>query len=73
MKKIPLKSVTDLLGNWNVLNENLLTLNEAEVKTLLAWEKEHANRITFIMRLHSRMNKLRRERERRVYAKKILK
>ncbi len=58
-----------LLGNWNTLNENLMGLSEQQVGRLLTYEKHHNNRITFILRLHSRLNKLRRERERRVLVK----
>lgn len=61
-----------LLGNWNTLNEDLLSLKEPDVVQLLEYEKKHANRITFVLRIHSRLNKMRRERERRVIAKGII-
>lgn len=56
------------LRNWNVLNEMLMGYKEKDVAFLLDHETKHANRITFTMRLHSRLTKLRRERERKVLA-----
>jgi hypothetical protein len=58
----------ELLGNWNTLNKGLMKLTEAEVALLLAHEQRTQNRITFTLRLHSRLNKLRSERERRALA-----
>lgn len=59
-----------LLQNWNYLNGKLMGLRESEVAELLLHEQKRKNRITFVMRLHSRLNKLRRERERSVLAAK---
>jgi hypothetical protein len=58
-----------LLDNWNTLNASLMKLKEKEVALLLSHEQSSRNRITFTLRLHARMNKLRSERERRVLAK----
>jgi hypothetical protein len=58
-----------LLKNWNTLNAALMDLTEREVAQLLSHEQENDNRITFILRLHARMNKLRSERERRALAR----
>ncbi len=62
-------SLIELLRNWNKLNARLMKLDEIDVAWLLAHEKRNSNRITFVMRLHSRMNKLRRERERQELAR----
>lgn len=61
------KAVVDLrlLDNWNTLNASLLRLTEEQVGALLAHEQAHKGRLTFTLRLHSRINRLRRERERR--------
>jgi len=53
-----------LLHNWNVLNVNLMGLNERDVARLLAHEEANGKRLTFLLRLQSRLNKLRRARER---------
>lgn len=58
-----------LLGNWNTLNARLMELGEDEVGSLLEAEKAGQNRISFVLRLHSRLTKLRRERERRELAR----
>lgn len=53
-----------LLDNWNTLNAKLMGLTEGDVARLLAYERAHQNRLTFTLRLHSRLNRLRRGRER---------
>lgn len=58
-----------LLENWNRLNKGLMALSEDDVARLLAHEKSHRNRLTFTLRLHSRLNRMRRERERRGLAR----
>lgn len=57
-----------LLRNWNVLNAALMDLPEEDVTRLLAHEEQNDNRLTFTLRLHSRLNKLRWQRERGVLA-----
>lgn len=59
----------ELLANWNTLNGAIMGLGEVEVARLLDSEVGGANRLTFVLRLHSRLNRLRRERERRALAK----
>lgn len=71
-RKRSVAALIALLDNWVTLNERLMELREQEVAALLSHEKKNRNRITFVLRLHSRMNKLRRERERRVLAKGII-
>lgn len=60
---------TDVLRTWLGLNAVLRTLSEAEVVRLLEAERNGKNRLTFKLRLHSRLNRLRRERERRGLAR----
>ena len=54
---------------WVTFNGELMRLTEVEVRRTLEHEKGHRRRLTFILRLHSRLNKLRRERERLELAK----
>lgn len=58
-----------LLDNWNTLNGALMALTEEQVSALLAHERENRGRLTFTLRLHSRINRLRRVRERSAIAK----
>lgn len=58
-----------LLENWNALNGAIMSLAEEAVALLLAHEQKNRNRLTFTLRLHSRLNRLRRERERREIAR----
>ncbi len=53
-----------LLDNWVKLNNKLMTLKEREVAQLLSYEIKNRNRLTFTLRLHARLNRLRWERER---------
>lgn len=52
------------LLTWNALNAALLTSTEKDCKRLLGIEQKHRRRRQFILRIHSRMNRLRRLRER---------
>ena len=52
------------LATWVALNAALPACTEAQVVALLAHERAHLNRLTFVLRLHARFNRLRRERER---------
>jgi hypothetical protein len=54
---------------WVAFNVELMKLTEAEVRRALDHEKTHRRRLTVILRLHSRLNRLRRERERNELAK----
>lgn len=53
------------LATWTGLNDRLPKLDEPTVCALLDRERLGRNRLTFVLRLHSRLNRLRRERERR--------
>lgn len=55
-----------LLGlPWADLNAALMKLDEAQVRLLLVREQAKRRRLTVLLRLQSRLSKLRRERERR--------
>lgn len=54
-----------LLANWNTLNGALMRLSEEEVGLLLAHERSGKNRLSYTLRLHARLTRLRSERERR--------
>lgn len=61
-------AAVDLLQNWNTLNGALLDLREEDVEALLKRERAGKNRLSYTLRLHSRLSRMRRERERREIA-----
>jgi hypothetical protein len=52
-----------ILTTWRTLDAVILSLTEAEVFSLLAYEFEHERRTIFLVRLFGRANKLRARRE----------
>lgn len=60
---------SDPLHDWGTLNRALMKLAEPAVTRLLRRERDGRNRLTFTMRIHARLNRLRRERERRELAR----
>jgi len=54
----------ELLRNWVVLNQKLMSLDEKNVVQLIEHEKKHKARIRILLRLHNRFSRLRGERER---------
>lgn len=58
------KAVTDPLRDWATLNVALMKMAEPDVVALLARERRGADRLTFTLRIHARLNRLRRDRER---------
>lgn len=52
------------LKSWNALNATLMNSGEQDCVDLLAEEVEGRNRTKFKQRIHSRINKLRADRER---------
>ena len=56
---------TPELSTWRALNDALRGSNEKTCRTLLAKEKRGLNRQRFLLRIHSRINKVRADRERR--------
>lgn len=59
------RALLALLRNWNALNSALMGLDERQVRLLLAYEKRTKNRLSYALRLHARLSRLRGERERR--------
>lgn len=53
------------LANWRALTDALAEATEEQCKLLLDYERDNANRPTFIQRIYGRYNVLRDERERR--------
>jgi hypothetical protein len=49
---------------WRKLNENMATLTEEEIMTMLEYERTHERRVKMLLRLHQRANSLRVARER---------
>lgn len=53
------------LGSWVRLNKVLQSADEKECHMLMETERKGQRRVTFLLRIHSRFNKLRAERERK--------
>lgn len=58
------EKLTDCLATWAALNAALRTMNERDAVYLLEWEKQTRRDTKVLLRIHSRLNKLRAERER---------
>lgn len=54
----------EALASWQSLNDALRRCSEAEAEELLAAEKSGRKRLMFLLRIHSRINKTRADRER---------
>lgn len=54
----------DPLQNWYTLLDVITTADEDTCLKLLAREKKGAKRLTLLLRIHSRLNKVRAHRER---------
>lgn len=54
-----------MLKNWETLNDALMLGDETLAQQLLVAERKGQNRLTFTKRIHSRINKLRADRERK--------
>lgn len=59
------KQKRELLSNWITLNKGLAALTENEVRELLKAEQRGAQRASFLTRLHARLGRLQRHRERK--------
>lgn len=53
------------LDNWVAINEAMKNCTEKEALKLMEKERGGENRTRVLLRIHSRMNKLRADRERR--------
>lgn len=52
------------LDNWYKLNDALRGCTEQDAKELLELERQGKNRKRFVLRIHSRINRVRADRER---------
>ena len=64
-----MKSDSVTLDSWVALNDYLKTASEEDCKTLIKKEQKGKNRPTFVKRIHSRLNRVRAERERKELVK----
>lgn len=53
-----------VLRSWEALNDHLINADEARCKELLQLEINGRKRRQFLLRIHSRLNKVRADRER---------
>lgn len=60
-----------ILDNWLDLNTIITSASEEEAKDLLDYELKHRCRKMFVLRLYSRYNRMRAERERTALLKHI--
>ena len=58
-------ATAETLSTWNALNAAVMHASEAECLALLEAEKKGKARRMFLLRIHSRLNKIRADRERR--------
>lgn len=65
MTKTKIKVSSPHLRTWTALNDALRDAGEAACTRLLELEKAGRRRKQFILRIHSRLNHVRRDRERR--------
>ena len=56
--------LSDIIQNWNKMNESLNTLTEEQCLELLQLEQSGRRRVHMLNRIHARFTKLRSERER---------
>lgn len=58
--------MSEALATWVNLNSVIITMGEEECQSLFEEEKKGKHRKMFLLRIHSRMNKLRADRERQI-------
>lgn len=58
------QEVAAALGSWVALNARVAVATEAECEAILSAEKAVGKRFQYMTRVHSRLNRMRRERER---------
>jgi len=66
MTKVPISEPA--LMTWTSLNDFMWDANEAECQALLDIELKGRNRKKFVSRIHSRLNRVRAQRERKELA-----
>lgn len=60
---------TDILDRWKALNKYLANVtSESVCESLLKQEQRQRGRVSYMLRIHSRLNKLRADRERAALA-----
>lgn len=64
VKKVRKPAGHKALETWADLNEFIRTAAEKTCSTLLKLEQCHRNRTQYVQRIHSRLNRVRRARER---------
>lgn len=64
MKKETAVGMSTALDSWKLCNDFLREATEQQATTLLAREKNGKRRSQYLLRIHSRLNKTRAERER---------
>lgn len=62
----------EILRSWNTLQSVMMELDEDELWQLLDHEVKHGKRRLMIERLHARYGKLRNERERSEYLRRVV-
>lgn len=73
-KKAPkpvLENVVEVLDTWNGLNSFVISADEDECQRLLDEELRSRKRLTFALRIHSRLNRVRATRERAEISRKL--
>lgn len=58
------KELLEAAGNWHSLNDVILTATEDEIYKMMQAERKGLRRISILLRLYGRYNKLRSQRER---------
>lgn len=66
VKKVRKPTGHAALETWEALNAFMRKADEKTCATLLKTEKSHRNRLQYVQRIHSRLNRVRRARERKL-------
>jgi hypothetical protein len=63
-KKEKVPDLAKHMANWTTCNEFLRDATEDQAAAALKFEQQNKKRLQYLLRIHSRMNKVRAERER---------
>lgn len=63
----------EILGTWKALNKHLLKADVAECHRLIHLELCGKLRLVYLLRIHSRLNKVRAEQERKELEARVVK